>query len=113
MNVNTLLSIPDLKPIYVADEEREITSCYIGDLLSWVMGRAKDGDAWVTIMTNINVLAVASLADVACVVLAENVPVETAIVDAAAAKGITLLRSPEPTFLLCARIHAAVNGDGV
>ena len=67
-----------LKPLSVADSSREVTGVYIGDLLSWVMGRADCGDAWITIMSNINIVAVASLADVACIILAEGVcPTET------------------------------------
>ena len=42
------------------------------DLLSIAMGQAPSGSAWVTVMSNLNTLAVASLADVACVILAEN-----------------------------------------
>ncbi len=52
--------------------EREIASCYICDLLSYVIGRAEDDCAWVTIMTNVNVLAVASLIGCACVVITEG-----------------------------------------
>ncbi len=110
MTVKELIEQLSLEAITVADADREVTGGYAGDLLSWVMGRAREGDAWVTIMTNINVLAVASLADVACVVLAENVPMEADVIDAASAKGITLLRSPDPTFVLCARIAQALNG---
>ena len=40
MKVQELLNIPEITPLHLADAEREITSCYIGDLLSWVMGRA-------------------------------------------------------------------------
>ena len=32
--------------------EREIDGVYVGDLLSWVMGRAQSDNAWVTIMSN-------------------------------------------------------------
>ena len=111
MTVATLIKQLSLEEITVADRDREITGGYAGDLLSWVMGRAKEGDAWVTIMTNINVLAVASLADVACVVLAENVPVEPDIVQAAAAKEITLLRSHLATYDICVKIGNLLNGE--
>ena len=70
---------------------REITGVYIGDLLSWVMGRAKSGDAWITIMSNINVLAVAALADTACVIAAEDVEITEDIAKAAVEKGINIL----------------------
>lgn len=51
---------------------REVTGGYVGDLLSLVMGKAQSGNAWVTIQTNINIMAVASLTDVAMVILAEG-----------------------------------------
>ncbi len=113
MTVKMLIEQLSLEEITVADYDREVTGGYAGDLLSWVMGRAREGDAWVTIMTNINVLAVATLADVACVVLAENVPMEADVLEAARAKGITLLRSDKPAFELCTRIGALLDGERV
>lgn len=83
------------------DPQREVTGGYAGDLLSWVMGRAQSGDAWVTIMTNRNVLAVASLADTACVIVAEDSAVEEEVVLLAKEKGLNLYRSPLQTFHLC------------
>ncbi len=52
--------------------DREVTGGYVGDLLSLVMGKAQSGNAWVTIQTNINIMAVASLTDVAMIILAEG-----------------------------------------
>ena len=53
----------------VGDGERTVTGVFTGDLLSWAMGRAKEGDIWFTVMGNVNTVAVAALADCACVVL--------------------------------------------
>jgi len=78
--------------------EKEVKGCYIGDLLSWVMGRAKENDAWITIMSNQNVIAVASLADVACVILAEGVIPDGELISLAESKGINLLTSPHPLY---------------
>ena len=80
--------------------DREIEGCYIGDLLSWVMGRAQSGDAWITIMQNQNVLAVASLSDVACVIFAENVIPDEAVISLAKEKGINLLCSERSAYEL-------------
>lgn len=109
MTVATLTDRLSLETITLSDPDREVTGGYAGDLLSWVMGRASEGDAWVTIMTNINVVAVASLSDVACVVLGENVPVEADVIAAATTRGVTLLRSDRPTFELCALIRDALS----
>lgn len=113
MTVKTLIAQLSLEEITVADYDREVTGGYAGDLLSWVMGRAREGDAWVTIMTNINVLAVATLADVACVILAENVPIEADVAEAARAKGVTLLRTDKATFDVCKLIGTALDGERV
>lgn len=78
--------------------ERDVSGAYIGDLLSWVMGRAQSGNVWITIMSNINVVAVASLSDVSCVVFAEGVTPDSDIVNTANEKGINLLRSPLAAF---------------
>ncbi len=108
MTVATLIERLSLEAITVADPDREVTGGYAGDLLSWVMGRAREGDAWMTIMTNINVVAVASLSDVACVVLGEGVTAEEDVVKAASTRGVTLLRSDKPTYELCALVHTAL-----
>ncbi|MBR4868903.1 MAG: hypothetical protein IKU10_07085 [Clostridia bacterium] len=84
--------------------DRTIEGGYCGDLLSWVMSRAKSGDAWVTIMTNINVVAVASLTDCACVILAENAEVSADVVEKARSQGINLFVSEKDSFILCAQI---------
>ena len=83
MTVGELAKQPDFAAVNLPCADREILGGYAGDLLSWVMGRASEGDAWVTIMSNINVVAVASLADVACVIFSESVdPDEDALVKA-------------------------------
>lgn len=81
----TILSLPS--------PEREITGAYIGDLLSWVMGRAEADSAWITIMSNVNVIAVATLADVSCVILAEGVTLEDEVLATAKEKCINVLTS--------------------
>ncbi len=87
------------------DGEREITGVYLGDLLSWVMGRARAGDAWVTIMSNRNIVAVATLADTACVVLAEGVEPDEGVAELAASKGVNLLISPVSAYETALRLR--------
>ena len=98
MKVNTLLSISTLQALHIADGEREITSCYIGDLLSWVMGRAKSDNAWITIMSNLNVIAVATLADISCVIFAEGVIPDAELVSLAERKEINLVSTELSTY---------------
>ena len=91
MTVQRLIDAFSLTVFNLDDPDRPVTGAYCGDLLSWVMGRAPADGAWLTIMSNINVAAVAALADVACVVLAEGVVPDAPLLSKAAAQGINLL----------------------
>ena len=73
--------------------DREVDGAYMGDLLSWVMGKADSSNVWITIMSNINVIAVATLTDVSCVVLAEGVKLDPEVMSTAEAKGVNVLSS--------------------
>ncbi len=104
MTVKELANALNCKIFCMPDGEREITGGYAGDLLSWVMGRANSGDAWVTIMSNVNIVAVASLADPACIILSEGVELDDEVVRKAESVGVNLLGSRDDTFALCASI---------
>ena len=93
MTVEALSALEFLEPVVLPEPEREITGIYIGDLLSWVMGRASSGDAWITIMSNVNILAVASLADTSCIILAEDVKLEAEVIETARQKNVNILSS--------------------
>ncbi len=106
MTVQTLAEQLNLTALSVQEPEREVTGGYTGDLLSWVMGRAQPGDCWITIMSNTNIIAVASLADVAAVVLAEGVLPDPGVTELAEKKGINLYTSEKPAYQLCAELSA-------
>ena len=91
MTVNDLLKNDSFKAVALPEGDRDITGVYIGDLLSWVMGKAQSGDAWITIMSNVNVLAVATLTDCACIILSEAVALEDEVIKTAENKGINVL----------------------
>lgn len=79
-------------------ESREVSSVYCCDLLSVVMGRAPAGSAWVTVMGNINAVAVAVLADVACIVVAEGMPVDADTLERARQQGVPVFQTELPVF---------------
>ena len=106
MTVMELAQRLELEPVCEAEPDREVTGGYVGDLLSWVMGRAQSGDAWITIMSNNNIIAVATLTDAALVILAEDVQPDPGVAQLAERKGINLYRSPESAFPLCAKVAA-------
>ena len=98
MKVKELLSLTELKSLILPDPDREIHGAYIGDLLSWVMGRADEDNAWITIMSNSNIVAVATLADVSCIILAEDVSPDTGVLETAEAKGVNILSSDKSAY---------------
>ena len=104
MTVREMSEKLNLNVICMPDGDREVSGGYAGDLLSWVMGRAQSGDAWITIMSNLNIIAVASLADPSCIILSEGVTVDDAVRARAEAQGVNLLSSELDTFALCATI---------
>lgn len=106
MTVKELCQKNGYEILCMPDPDREITGGYAGDLLSWVMGRATEGDAWITIMSNVNIIAVASLADPSCIILSEGVSPDDGVKERAEAQGINLLRSKKNTFCVCAEIAA-------
>ena len=91
MTVKALAEFEVFDFVSLPEPEREIEGVYIGDLLSWVMGRANASDAWITIMSNVNILAVASLADTACIILAEGVTLDDETIATAEQKGINII----------------------
>lgn len=104
MTVETLLSALNAEALSLPCPERVPCGVYCSDLLSWVMGHAEPDNVWVTIMTNKNVLAVASLIDVSCVVICENAEVDEEFLATAKEKEINVLRSPMDNYRVCAAL---------
>lgn len=75
-----------------------ITGGYCGDLLSWVMGRAKGGDAWFTVMGNVNAVAVAVLAGVSCIVLTEDAVLDNEAKEKALQNHVAVLKSGKSAY---------------
>ena len=104
MTVRELVDTLSYTPVCIPQPGREIHGGYIGDLLSWVMGNAQQDNAWITIMSNVNIAAVASLADVAVIILAEGVALDEAVIATAEAKEINIISSSKPAFEIAVEI---------
>ena len=98
MTVSELQSALSLNPVALPEADREVEGVYIGDLLSWVMGRAQSGNAWLTIMSNLNIVAVATLSDVSCIILCEGVTLDENVRNTAEAKGINVLATERTAY---------------
>ena len=108
MTVKELKEKLALNTIVMPDGDHEVSGCYIGDLLSWVMGKAEAGDIWITIMSNINVVAVAALCDTACILLAEGVSVDDEVINTANQKGVNILSSEKSAYTLAKEISEQI-----
>ena len=97
-----------LTALALPQPDNVIENGYAGDLLSWVMGNAPHGCAWFTIMTNTNIIAVAQLLEMACVVVAEGCEVPPEVIALAREKGVNLLSASEGVFALCGRLANAL-----
>ncbi len=106
MNVKNLIDALELEVICGGEfaEQRQISGGYCGDLLSWVMSKAKEGDCWLTVMGNVNSVGVAVLADVACILLTENAAFDEDALARAKQNNVIVLRSSKDAFTLSAEI---------
>ena len=88
------------------DLEREVTCGYACDLLSWVMARGKEGMAWITVQAHMNVIAVAVLADMSCIIAPEGVKFDADVAEKAAEEGIALLTCEKSAYTLAGIMSA-------
>lgn len=70
---------------------KEITGVYCCDLLSWVMSHAKRGDVWITVQTHTNIVAVASLLEIGCIIIPEGIEIDEETIEKANEEGINIL----------------------
>jgi hypothetical protein len=89
--------------------EKEITSIYTCDLLSWAMAHASKGDAWITVHTHLNVVAVALLVETACVIIPEGIAVDAATVAKAMEEKIAILSSDKSAYEICWKGHELIS----
>lgn len=108
MTVSELAQKLTLNVITMPDPERTVSGGYVGDLLSWVMGRARADEAWITIMSNQNVAAVAALSDVSCVIFAEGVKPDPDLLKKAETQGINLLGTDSSSFCMAVELGSVL-----
>lgn len=93
MTVKELCSVLSAEELNIADENREATCGYAGDLLSHVMQNAPKNSCWLTVMTNVNICAVATLADIAVVVICDGCRLMNGVKETAKERGVNIIRT--------------------
>lgn len=111
MTVQNLIDSKVFRTVNIGENlDREITVPFCCDLLSIAMGRAPAGCAWATVMGNMNTLAVASLADAACIIMAEGAALDELALKKAKEQEITVLATELPIFDAALRIYQLQHG---
>ena len=93
--------------VVCGDVNKPFEGVYVGDLLSRAMSHVEGDNLWVTIMSNVNVVAVATLTEPAAIVLAEDVVLMPEALAGATENGITVLSSPLSAYDICVRLQRA------
>lgn len=81
--------------------DNQVNDIYSCDLLSWVMSHAAKGAAWITVHTHLNIVAVASLSELSCIIIPEGIEVEEATVKRAVQENVVILETSLSTYKIC------------
>ena len=110
MKVQELVDKLELKVLSGANGlDREIDGCYISDLSSDVMGNAMEGNIWITLQTHKNVMAVASLKELACVILVKNLMPNDETIEQSNDDGLPVLQTSLPTFEIAGLVYNLIH----
>lgn len=106
MQVQNILNILNLK-VFGGSKglDREIVGGYTSDLLSDVMGHADAGRIWVTLQTHKNVIAIASLKELAAVILIKGYEPDADMLEQAEEEGIPVLGTNDQAFEITGKLY--------
>jgi serine kinase of HPr protein (carbohydrate metabolism regulator) len=85
--------------------DRKVHSGYCCDLLSRVMAWGEKGGLWITVQTHMNVVAVATLLDMACIIIPEGIQVDSKVLEKAEDEGVVILSSHLTAFELAGKLY--------
>lgn len=101
MKITDITEKLDLKVLAGTDGlETDVTGGYVSDLLSDVMGNAREGQVWITLQTHQNTIAVASLKDLAAIIIVKGAKPESDTISKANSENIPLLSTTLDTFTI-------------
>lgn len=110
MKVSDVVKELNLKVFCGENElETEVNGAYVSDLLSDVMGNASEGQLWITLQTHQNVMAIASLKELAAVILVKGFEPDEDTIQHSIEEGIPVLGSDMGTFELSGKLYQLIN----
>jgi predicted transcriptional regulator len=110
MKVNDIVKALNLE-VCCGEEglNRDVVGGYTSDLLSDVMGNADEGQLWVTLQTHKNIMAIASLKDIAAIVLVKGYKPDEDTIEQSENEGIPVLSTKEEAFEITGKIYQLIN----
>ena len=88
---------------------REVSGGYVSDLLSDVMGHAKEGELWITLQSHLNVVASASLKELAAILLVKGIEPGLDVLEKAKQEGIVVLGTEDDTYTITGKLYQLIN----
>jgi len=108
MKLKELVEKFDLEVKCAADRlERKIEGGYVSDLLSDVIANGRVGDVWITLQIHQNIVGVASLKDLAAIIIINGRQPEENTIEKAEDEGIPIMVSKMSAFELVGRLYNA------
>ncbi|TKJ46472.1 serine kinase [Candidatus Aerophobetes bacterium Ae_b3a] len=108
MKLKELVEKFDLQIQCASDRlEREIKGGYVSDLLSDVIANGRAGDVWITLQIHQNIVGVASLKDLAAIIIINGRQPEENTIEKAKNEGIPIMVSKTSAFELVGRLYNA------
>lgn len=82
------------------NSSKSIRGCYISDLLSIAMGRVEEEYIWITVQSNVNIVAIATLTEASCIIVPENIEIPNEVIDKAKKEDVIIFSSSHTAYEL-------------
>lgn len=107
MNLETLIETLGLKCKCCWEKLRttEVRGGYAGDLLSDVMANSSAGEIWITRQVHQNIVAVASLKDLAGIVIVQGASPEKDTIERASKEGVPIMVTDMAKFEVVGKVY--------
>jgi len=87
------------------DADPEVAGAYTGDLLSDVIAHTSKGYVWITVQTHVNIVAVATLKELAAIIVTGSIPVDNQTVEKANMEHVNIYRTKVNSFQISGRLY--------
>lgn len=105
MNISNFAEQLNFNIVSESKKDMNIEGVYVGDLLSIVMAKAKQNYVWITIQTHINIVAVAELLELSCIIIVEGMEIEPETIEKAKELDIPIYKTSESAYEIAGRLH--------